>query len=41
MRKVYGLEAVRVLLDHARDDVTQVSAERDGELAARVAGQVG
>ena len=41
IRKEYGLEAAQVLLGHARADVTQVYAERNDELAARVAEQVG
>ncbi|MFY7952710.1 MAG: tyrosine-type recombinase/integrase [Armatimonadaceae bacterium] len=41
VRKAHGLEAAQVLLGHARADVTQVYAERNEELAARVAGQVG
>jgi site-specific recombinase XerC len=41
IRKEHGLEAAQVLLGHARADVTQVYAERDEELAARVAEQVG
>ncbi len=41
IRQAHGLEAAQVLLGHARADVTQVYAERNEELAARVAGQVG
>jgi integrase len=41
VRKEHGLEAVQVLLGHARADVTQVYAERNEELASRVAEQVG
>ncbi len=41
VRKVHGLEAAQVLLGHARADVTQVYAERNEELATRVAAQVG
>lgn len=41
VRKAHGLEAAQVLLGHARADVTQVYAERNEELAARVAEQVG
>ncbi len=41
VRKEHGLEAAQVLLGHARADVTQVYAERNEELAARVAEQVG
>lgn len=41
VRKEHGLEAAQVLLGHARADVTQVYAERNEGLAARVAGQLG
>ena len=41
MRKEYGLEAAQVTLGHTKADVTQVYAERDEELAARVAERVG
>lgn len=41
VRKQFGLEAAQVLLGHSRADVTQVYAERDGALAARVAAEVG
>jgi site-specific recombinase XerD len=41
VRRHYGLEAVQVLLGHARADVTQVYAERDLTLAARVAAEIG
>lgn len=41
VRRVYGVEAAQVLLGHARADVTQVYAERDMGLAARVAGEIG
>jgi integrase len=41
VRRRFGLEAAQVLLGHARADVTQVYAERDAELARRVAGEVG
>lgn len=41
VRKVYGLEATQVLLGHSRADVTQVYAERNGELAAKVAAVIG
>jgi site-specific recombinase XerC len=40
-RKRYGLEAVQVTLGHASADVTQIYAERDYDLAARVAREVG
>lgn len=41
VRKAFGLEAAQVLLGHARADVTQVYAERDMALAARVAAETG
>ena len=41
VRKVHGLEAAQVLLGHARADVTQVYAERNLALAARVANMIG
>lgn len=36
-----GLEAAQVMLGHAHADVTQIYAERNTELAARVAAQIG
>lgn len=41
VRKEHGLEAAQVLLGHSRADVTQVYAERNEQLAARVAADVG
>ncbi|QEL15633.1 tyrosine-type recombinase/integrase [Limnoglobus roseus] len=41
VRKAFGLEAAQVLLGHARADVTQVYAERDFALAAKVAAETG
>jgi integrase len=41
VRSKFGLEAAQVTLGHARADVTQVYAERDAELARRVAKEVG
>ena len=41
VRKGHGLEAAQVLLGHSRADVTQVYAERDSTLAARVAAEIG
>jgi site-specific recombinase XerC len=41
IRKRFGLEAAQVVLGHAQADVTQVYAERDLELARRVAKEVG
>jgi integrase len=41
IRKRFGLEAAQVVLGHSQLGVTQVYAERDSELAARVALAVG
>jgi integrase len=41
IRERFGLEAAQVLLGHARADVTQVYAERDMNLALKVAAEVG
>jgi integrase len=41
VRRRYGLEAAQVALGHAKADVTQVYAERDGALARRVAMELG
>lgn len=41
VRRAYGLEAAQVVLGHASADVTQVYAERDLELARRVALETG
>lgn len=41
IRKAFGLEAAQVTLGHRNADVTQVYAERDEELAKRVALQAG
>lgn len=41
VRKLYGLEAAQVTLGHTTADVTQVYAERDRELARRVALETG
>jgi integrase len=40
-RRQFGLEGAQVVLGHSKADITQVYAERDSELAARVARQVG
>jgi len=40
-RRRFGLEAAQVSLGHAQADVTQVYAERDLTLAARVAAEIG
>jgi integrase len=41
IRRQYGLEAAQVLLGHARANVTEVYAERNFELAERVAAEAG
>jgi integrase len=41
IRKAHGLEAAQVLLGHAKANVTEVYAERDLSLAARVAAAIG
>lgn len=41
IRREYGLEAAQVLLGHAKADVTQIYAERDIELAKKVAKEFG
>jgi integrase len=41
VRKQHGLEAAQVLLGHARADVTQIYAERNEQLAAAIATQLG
>jgi integrase len=41
VRRRHGLDAAQVVLGHARADVTQVYAERDLALAARVALEMG
>ena len=41
VRTAYGLEAAQVLLGHSRADVTQVYAEWNLTLAARVANEIG
>jgi integrase len=41
IRKRFGLEAAQVALGHAKADITQVYAERDQDLAARVAQEMG
>ncbi len=41
IRKGFGLEAAQVSLGHAAADVTQVYAERDADLARRVAAEIG
>jgi integrase len=41
IRREFGLEAAQVVLGHAKADVTQVYAERDRELAAKVMKKTG
>ena len=41
VRRVYGLEAAQVVLGHDRADVTQVYAEKNEALAAKVAAEIG
>lgn len=41
VRKQFGLEAAQVVLGHSQADTTQIYAERDLELAAKVAREVG
>jgi integrase len=41
IRKKFGIEAAQVALGHARADVTQVYAERNSELARRIALELG
>ena len=41
IRKEFGLEAAQVFLGHASADVTQVYAERDRNLVADIARELG
>jgi len=41
IREAFGLEAAQAVLGHARADVTQVYAERNLALAAKVAAETG
>jgi site-specific recombinase XerC len=41
IRKRFGLEAVQVVLGHAKADVSQIYAERDLGLAERIMREVG
>lgn len=41
VRRLHGLEAAQVLLGHARADVTQIYAEKNLALAAKVAAEIG
>jgi integrase len=41
IRKKFGIEAAQVALGHARADVTQIYAEKNMELAKRIAREMG
>jgi integrase len=41
IRRQYGLEAAQVTLGHSRMNVTEIYAEKNHELAVRVAREVG
>jgi integrase len=41
VRRRFGLEAAQIAMGHSEADVTQIYAERDGALAARVAKEIG
>jgi integrase len=41
IRKAFGLEAAQVMLGHSRADVTQIYAEKNDEMASKVAGEIG
>ena len=41
IREQRGVEAAQVILGHARADVTQVYAEKNQELAMRIAKETG
>ena len=41
IRKLYGIEAARVLLGHASVGVTEIYAERDLAVTHEIAGKVG
>jgi integrase len=41
VRRQYGLEAAQCVLGHAKADVSQVYAERDQALAAKIMGEIG
>ena len=41
IRKEYGAEAARTVLGHSELDVTEIYAERDLAMAARVAAEMG
>lgn len=41
IRRKYGIEAAQVLLGHARADVTQVYAQKNLDLAIRIARECG
>ena len=41
IRRTFGLEAAQVTLGHSQADVTQIYAEKDLTLAAKVAREIG
>jgi integrase len=41
VRRRYGIEAAQVALGHARADVTEVYAEKNMEMATRIAREMG
>lgn len=41
VRRKYGLEAAQVVLGHSKADVTQIYAQRDGDLAAQIMREIG
>ena len=41
IRSRFGLEAAQTVLGHSEADVTQIYAERDFELAARIMREIG
>ena len=40
-RRLFGLEGAQVALGHSKADTTQIYAERDQALSAKVASQIG
>jgi hypothetical protein len=41
IRKKYGIEAAQIALGHARADVTEVYAEKNMEIAKKIAREMG
>jgi len=41
IREKFGIEAAQVVLGHSDPKVTEISAERDFELAARIMREIG